>query len=112
MIYSIGDNKIEAINWVQDQYLLDRLLAEDIVTDAIKSGMILLSEDGVFVDDEKELHKHASSKKISNRIKYGKSRLRVKIRNKLNNISTNSSNDPASMADLMASPSDDQDDDK
>lgn len=111
MLHSIGDNKNDAINWVQDQYILDRILAEEIVTDAFKNGMIFLTEDGVFVDNEDELKKHSLNKKTLSKIRYAKNRARIKNIMAKQSTHTNSSNDAASMAALMSSNDDDDNED-
>lgn len=112
MLESIGDTKIEAINWVQDNCELLRYIAEEVVADAFKKGKMFISEDGIFLSNSEEEFKK-NAKHVAHHIsqKYDKIHYRRKrvvhklhdttINHKLNNVSTNSSNDAASMADLM-----------
>lgn len=100
MLKSIGYDRFAAINWVQDEFSLNRILAEEIVTEAFISGKMFLSEDGVFVDHEDELKKQIISKKVIHRLRYsGKNTSKIRMHT---NISTNSSNDAASMAARMS----------
>lgn len=65
MLESIGSDRIDAINWVQDNLGLLRHIAENIVDSSIREGKIIVTENGVFLtEDEEEEFKNNTKKGI------------------------------------------------
>ena len=113
MIDSIGDTKSDAVNWMQDRYGLLRHVAEQVVADAIQNGKIIISENGVFVEDEDEDEFKNSVKKSTSNAMQKHNRIRFRnhhVKTKYVNKSTDSDNAAVNAASDMIAPVTDEDD--
>jgi hypothetical protein len=105
---SIGIDMFDAINWLQDEYGYIRHVAEKIIVESIKTGKIIISENGVYLTESDEEFEE-NSKGLAHNIsrKYSRTQFRnhnrIKSARKMaNKMSSNNNGDEA--ADNMLRP--------
>lgn len=113
MLESLGDDRYDAINWVQDQFGLLRPIAEEVVISSIKNGKMLVTENGVFLTETADEFE-GTVKKTAHTIskKYARTHFRNHNKGKkLFNKSTDSNNSAVNAANDMLNNSIDDGDD-
>jgi hypothetical protein len=113
MLESIGQDRTDAINWVQDELGYMRHIAENIVDSSIREGKIIVTENGVFLtEDEEEEFKNNTRKNFK---KYIRSRNHNHKKRQHHHIMNNKpvdSNDGVDAANQMLGAIDSSEDDE